>query len=75
VTQLDTLAAAAQVPADCIPTDAVLIVSFLDPDGDPCYRVMTGGDCQVSNTIGLLHMAAHSLAHDANPTPCEQDDD
>ena len=71
---LDHLANLAELTDEGLATEAVLIVGFIDPDGDAAYRLLTAGDCPMSTTVGLLAMAQHSLMHDANPTPCEIED-
>ncbi len=72
----DSLAAAARtvdLPDDAVPTDAVVIVGYLDTDGLGCWAMSTLGDASYSTAIGLLSMAGHELTHRANPTPCESD--
>ena len=54
-----------------IATTGIAIVAFLDSDNDLAYRVVFCGDTTASTVVGLLHMTAHGVSHDANPTPCE----
>jgi hypothetical protein len=72
---LDHLADLADLTDEGVATEAVLVVGFLGPDGDAMYRLVTAGECPMSTTVGLLAMAQHSLIHDANPTPCEIEDE
>lgn len=71
---LRSLAGHAELEDGQMPTEAVLIVGFLQSDGEGAYSLLTAGDCTISTTIGLLSMASHDLMHKANPTPCEEDD-
>ena len=54
------------------PTNCIVVLEFLPkdppPDGEEdvaAWSVRTGGDARYSSEIGLLNMAAHKLAHDA----------
>jgi hypothetical protein len=72
---LDHMANLADLSDEGLATEAVLVVGFLDEDGNTAFRLVTAGDCTVSTLVGLLTMAQHSLMHDANPTPCETEED
>lgn len=67
-----TLAALVDLPSEAIPTEAVLVLGFIDPNGDPAFRIATGGDDAgtISTLIGLLTLAQHHLMTDANPPAC-----
>ncbi len=74
----DTLRSAAVlagVPDGAVPTVGVTVVSFLDSEGGGRFAIGIHGEADYSTLIGLLQMAAHDLAHGANPTPCEEEAD
>lgn len=62
---LTSMANLAGVEGGEIATTAIAVVAYLDHDQDLAYRVVAAGDTTASTVVGLLHLAAHSLAHDA----------
>lgn len=71
---LNRIIANIPMPPGAVPTEAVVVVGYLDSDGDPSYHVRTGGECPMSTILGLLEMGKHQLLHSANPTPCEREE-
>lgn len=69
---LTQLAQMANLPSDFMPTDAVVVVGYIDPQGENGFKPGAVGHTPSSSPIGLLFMAAHALSHQANPTPCER---
>lgn len=63
------------MPDGALAEYAVVVVSYLNKDGESAFGLTTFGDVPFSAPIGLMMMAQHHLLHQSNPTPCEQDDD
>lgn len=64
-----------EIPEGCIPEFGIIVISYLDVDGESKVGTRVLGDGTYTATAGIMAMAAHSLFHKANPTRCEVDDD
>lgn len=62
------------LPEGAIPTEAILVIGYIDASGESCYYTMTGGSGQASNHLGLLELGKHQILHSVNPTPCEREE-
>lgn len=49
-------------PEGSIPTDAVVLVSYHDPDGDAAMGMATFGEALITSRLGLLAWAQYQLA-------------
>ena len=57
---LDTMANLLELPEDAMPLDGVVIVQYLDEDGDSHIMFKTS-DSRDSHLVGMLHMAAWKI--------------
>lgn len=54
-----------ELPAGCMPLDGVMVIQYLDEDGET--RLMfKSTDSYHSHTIGMLNMAAWQIMHISN---------
>lgn len=63
-----------------IPQDAVVegfysIITWIDPDGERCWRTYNQFDLPVSTLIGVIELAKHQLIKDCVRFPGGEDDD
>lgn len=72
---LEAAAAIVKVPEGAVPEYGIVVVSYLDSEGEPKFGIQTCGDGNYTSIVGLMQMAGHYLFHLANPSPCERDDD
>lgn len=47
------------VPDDCIPECAVVVVQFMDPEGESRFGVAHVGRLTTASLLGLLRLAEH----------------
>lgn len=64
MTRLPEVADLASVPDGGTPLAAVIVVTYLDDQGDECLGLSTHGDTTLSDLLGLLGWAQMSLYAD-----------
>jgi hypothetical protein len=63
---LETAAGLVQIPNTAVPEFGVTIVSYLDESGEEMFGFATHGLTNRSSMVGLMHMCAHFMMHEAD---------
>lgn len=65
---------AGPLPDGCLMVGGIEIVSFIDADGDECYRVHISDNLTITSTLGLLRHAEHEAVAMWRGTEDDDDD-
>ncbi len=63
-TSLDKASEMSDLPEGAVPTDYVVVVAYLDPDGADHISVITSRDSTQSHLIGMLTMGANWIMNE-----------
>lgn len=64
MTPLEAISVLAGLPDDAVPTEAVVVLSYIDADGDPAVGHATIGNPLLVTALGLLAWAQIQLTLD-----------
>jgi len=63
------------IPDGAFPTCGFRLLSYMNPEGETCYRLDYEGEIAVSQLIGLIEMARHDVTAAAIGAARRQSDD